>query len=70
MTETPIGDPRDTGEEGTAGDPRPAGEEGTAGDPREAGEGYTGREAGEGDEPEAQPAAEPTTEVGSDDDER
>ena len=35
---TPIGDPRQAGEEGPAGDQRKAGEAGPAGDPRKAGE--------------------------------
>lgn len=38
MTTTPIGDPRQSGEEGPAGDQRKAGETGTAGDPRPAGQ--------------------------------
>ncbi len=38
MTSTPIGDPRQSGEQGPAGDQRAAGESGPAGDPREGGQ--------------------------------
>lgn len=37
-TNTPIGDPRPSGEEGKAGDQREAGSTAIAGDPRKAGE--------------------------------
>ena len=52
----PIGDPRQSGEEGPAGDTRQAGEEGPAGDPRPGGQATPGEHKTEDKTPPAKKA--------------